>query len=376
MEKQYDAVVAGYTCVDLIPRFDKNVGSGSIISLFSPGKLIEIERMDFVLGGVVPNTGLTMKRFGQKVYLNGLIGNDMLGKIVEEHLKKCHAFEGIVKTDESSTAYSIVLAPPEIDRIFLESPGCNRIFAMEHIDFETISNTKLFHFGYPPLLKQFFSDNGRQLIEMFSKIQQMGVVTSLDFSLPDPESESGKVNWPGILEKTLPFVDIFVPSLEELLQMMMPKEYSKIISLPDYIMKVPVELIRELSKKIISLGVKILLIKMGARGAYLLSNDVSFINKKLGYTLQEKEWNVQEIWCNAYQIHGSKITHASGAGDTAVAAFLSAVLNGENPETALKYSAIAGRESLYCHVVYNDICDWRQLTEKINTEQNEMNYFR
>jgi fructokinase len=42
----------------------------------------------------------------------------------------------------------------------------------------------------------------------------------------------------------------------------------------------------------------------------------------------------------------------------------------------VKYAAVAGRESLYCHTIYNDIGDWRQLTEKINTKQNKLIFLK
>ncbi len=61
--KKYDAVIAGYTCVDLIPDFMKTESVANFSSLFRPGKLIEIDGIDFVLGGVVANTGLAMKKF-------------------------------------------------------------------------------------------------------------------------------------------------------------------------------------------------------------------------------------------------------------------------------------------------------------------------
>ena len=51
--KKYDAVIAGYTCVDLIPDFKKAQSVTSLSDLFIPGKLIEIDGISFVLGGVV-----------------------------------------------------------------------------------------------------------------------------------------------------------------------------------------------------------------------------------------------------------------------------------------------------------------------------------
>lgn len=375
MGKQYDAVISGYTCIDLIPDFRNDSPVTDISAIFRPGKIIEIGGMGFVLGGIVPNTGLAMKKFGCRVFLNGLIGTDVIGQIADDRLKKYGISQGLGKSEEANTAFSVVIAPPGVDRIFLESPGCNQIFGLEHIDFEAINKSKLFHFGYPPLLKQFFLNNGQRLQQLFSNVQEMGVVTSLDFCLPDAESESGQVNWPGILEKTLPYTDIFVPSLEELLQTMMPQKYAEIQSMPgngDIIDKIPLCLVKELGHRIVDLGVKILLVKMGHRGAYLLTGDVSPLNKKEGITLNGGKWDNREIVCNAYRVDHSRPLNATGAGDTAVAAFLTSVLKGDTPEMAIKYAAMAGKESLYCENIYEEIGNWDQLTEKIQEEKNEL----
>ena len=224
--KKYDAVIAGYTCVDLIPDFRKNDSCANLSDLLKPGKLIEIDGLNFVLGGVVPNTGLAMKKFNKKIFFNGLIGDDFIGKIAKEWFDKYNISEELTITNVAGTAFSIVIAPPGIDRIFLESPGCNQIFDATHINFDAVSKCRLFHFGYPPLLKQFFLNGGNQLVQLFSKVQQMGVVTSLDFSLPDPETESGRVNWPEIMKNVLPVTDIFVPSVEEAMEILFPAKYS------------------------------------------------------------------------------------------------------------------------------------------------------
>ena len=373
--KRYDAVIAGYTCIDLIPDFIKDTRVKSVSDFFVPGKLIEIAGVDFLLGGTVANTGLAMKKFGQKVFLNGLIGRDNMGDIAEKMLIECDAFEGMSKTDQASTAFSIVIPPPGIDRIFLESPGCNRIFCIDDINYEAIADARLFHFGYPPLLQQFFTNQGEQLIEMYAKINKMGVVTSLDFSLPDPESESGKADWPEIMRRTLPFVDIFVPSVEELVCIMQPERYAAIkSSLPkdgDIIDAIPFDLIKETGLYIIESGVKILLVKAGRQGVYLFTGDVSPVFRKLGYR-PDTEWNNKKLLCHAYHAKPDRIINASGAGDTAIAAFLSSVLSNEKPEPALKYAAVGGRDSLYCNNLYRELNDWQGMTETIQSETNEI----
>ena len=61
--KKYDAVIAGYICLDLVPDFRKYDSIGGISNLLIPGKLIEIDRISFSLGGLVANTGMAFKKF-------------------------------------------------------------------------------------------------------------------------------------------------------------------------------------------------------------------------------------------------------------------------------------------------------------------------
>lgn len=373
--KKYDVVIAGYTCVDLIPEFKKNDSVISLSNIFVPGKLIEIDGISFVIGGVVANTGLALKKFNKKVFLNGLVGDDAMGKIAIEWLSKYNISEGILTTKMADTATSIVLAPPGVDRIFLESPGCNQIFDTSFINYEVISQSKIFHFGYPPLLRQFFLNDGSQLSEMFTRVKKMGVLTSLDFSMPDPEGESGRINWPHIMKRILPLTDIFVPSLEEVLQIMMPLKYAQMVRKSkngELLNEIPVSLIREVGKLIIDSGVKIVMIKAGHRGAYLLTGDVSSINEQTKINFRAENWNYREFWCNAYHADEAKTFNATGAGDTAVAAFLCAILEGHCAETSLKYAAMAGRNNLYCQNIYTDLSNWDEMTNEIELSTVEV----
>lgn len=373
--KKYDAVIAGYICVDLIPNFSSYEHYSSIESVLKPGKLLEIDGLSYTLGGVVANCGMAMKKFSKNVFLNGVIGDDFIGRIAKDYLNNYGLSTGIRIIEKESTAFGLVIAIPGIDRIFLESPGCSKTFNINQIDFDAIAQSHLFHFGYPPLLRQFYLNDGDQLVETFAAVQELGVVTALDLSLPDPESESAKIDWRKIMERTLPLTDIFVPSLEEAMQIMMPEEYSSLISTypaDELLDVIPVSTIKKIGKRIIEAGAKIVVIKSGHRGLYLWSGEISDVNKKLGLRLSEKNWNYRELWCNAYRVDEDRIKNASGAGDTASAAFFSAILDGENPETALKYAAIAGRNNLYCLDIFNELSSWPEMTREIKSATHEV----
>lgn len=367
--KEIDVLVAGYLGIDLIPDFKKTQQNIPLHDLLKPGKLTEIDGLQLSLGGVVANTGIALKKFNKRVYLNGLTGNDFMGKIILEWLQRYQIAEGIKMLHQSSTAFGIVIAPPGVDRIFLESPGCNEIFSKSDIDFKVMQQSKIFHFGYPPLLKNFFIANGIQLIKLFSEAQNLGVVTSLDLSLPDPQSESSKCDWPAIMNNVLPFTDIFVPSIEELLNIMMPDEYESIVTAAgqnDLIDFINMDVIKSLGKQIIDLGVKILLVKMAHRGAYLLTGDVSSVNEKGSLQLDTETWNHIELHCEAYPADQHRFKNASGAGDTAAAAFLTALVEGESPGRSLQYACMAGRNNLYCNDIYQDLDSWETMTSEIN----------
>lgn len=64
------------------------------------------------------------------------------------------------------------------------------------------------------------------------------MAVSLDMSLPDPDSESGGVDWGSWLARVLPHVDLFAPNLEEILFMLDRPHYRR-LSDPDEAASVP-----------------------------------------------------------------------------------------------------------------------------------------
>ena len=368
-KKKYDVAVCGYLGLDLTPGFYETSGQLNPANVFKPGSLTEVDNLSISLGGVVANTGLALKKYNQQVLLIGLIGNDLLGEIALKILRKSGLSEGIKTTNISGTAYGIVLSPPGLDRIFFESPGCNRYFTSSDINYEAVAGSRLFHFGYPPLMKGFYDNNGDELVKMFSRVKALDVITSLDMTLPDTESESGNVDWKGILTRVLPYVDVFVPSLEEIVYMMKPDLYSQItgnITDGDMVDSIPEDSIHSIGKELINLGVRIVVIKSGKLGAYLFTDDVRSLNDVPGMTLSEDRWNHCIIRAHAFRIDPARVKNASGAGDAAAAGFLTAMLKANDPETALNYAMCSGRNNLYGMQATDGLTDWETMTHELN----------
>ncbi len=358
-----DAVVAGYLGVDIAPGFPSGRPAVPAAEFFRPGRLVETEGLSFSLGGVVANTGLAMKRFGQRVGLMGAVGCDALGDIVVSRMEGHGVAEGIRRNPMAGTAYGIVIAPPGMDRIFFEDPGCNAVFCAKDIDYPTVAQSRLFHFGYPPLMKEMWAANGAELRELFERVRELGVATSLDMTLPDPTSPDGKADWRGILAATLPCVDIFVPSLEEILFMLEPERYACLLAAAgggDIVDMVPHDLFDRVADTILDLGVKVLMIKSGHRGAYFRTGDVAALGATLD--LPPGNWNHRKLWIDPFPTEPARIKNACGAGDCAVAGFLTALLNGAEIEKAAGYAMLAGRDNLYGIDAFSGLSDWSEMT--------------
>ena len=128
-------------------------------------------------------------------------GRDEFGKIISDIYAAQGADSGIIVQEGQNTSYSVVLALPGVDRIFLHDPGCNHTFSFEDLPKEKLLGTDLFHFGYPPLMKKMFENTGSELVRIMRYLKSQGTATSLDLAFVDGESEAGKADWKEILSR-------------------------------------------------------------------------------------------------------------------------------------------------------------------------------
>ena len=359
-------MIAGHICLDITPSFDGSYPA-AIEKVLSPGKLLNVGEAVLSTGGAVSNTGLAMKKIGSDIMLNGKIGDDEFGEIIKSLVGEdnSRAFK-VVKGQSSS--YSIVLAIPGIDRIFLHNPSTNDTFTSDDINYDAAAKCHLFHFGYPPLMRQMFLNEGAELVKMYKKVQSAGTLTSLDMTLPDPNSESGKVDWKATLKKTLGFVDIFMPSIEEIAFMLDRDMFfeKKAKSQSDPVLAYEASDCEKLADMLIDMGVKIVAIKCGIRGLFLKTAP-----KKNFEAVSDKiiaaDWAEQLMWIPSF--YAEKIASATGAGDATIAGFLTAITNGCLPQEALAIANAMGLQNVSQFDTLSGIGDW-QTTVEIAADKN------
>jgi len=102
------------------------------------------------------------------------------------------------------------------------------------------------------------------------------------------------------------------------------------------------------------MGVKVLMIKAGHRGAYLRTG----LAELPRLALPRMNWSHREEWTRPLPVERRRMRNACGAGDAAAAGFLSAMLSGETLERAGRLAMIAGRDSLYGDDALRGLRDW------------------
>ena len=335
-------IAAGHICIDITPVFSGNVRCSRIGDLLEPGKLIHMEPADVHTGGSVANTGLALKLLGADVRLMGKVGDDAFGTMIRDILAGYGA-GGLIVDRSSSTSYSVVLAVPGIDRIFLHNPGANDTFSNEDIPEEALEDAVLFHFGYPPLMKRMYEDQGAELTEMLRRMKALGIATSLDMAAVDPNSHAGKADWKGILRSVLPYTDFFVPSFEELCFMLDRQRYDRLAARGgDMAASLDMDTdVKPLADACIALGCRTVLIKCGTSGMYFRTADLDSM-KGVGSRLQldPEKWSDRQGRQPCFR--ADCVRSGTGAGDTSIAAFLMALLQGETPDRCAAFAAAEG----------------------------------
>jgi len=318
-------------------------------------------------GGVVTNTGVALHRLGVPVQLIGKIGEDLFGKAIKEILGRESPllFDDLVVDPGASTSFTVILNPPGFDRTFIHSEGANAIFYASDLPKGTLQQADLFHFGYPSLMRSIYRSEGAELVSILQKARRAGLSTSLDFSLPDPTSPAGRVDWPTIMDNCLPYVDLFVPSAEELTFLLERENYEQMSTDPDRSFPdlVTPDFCRALSEKVLCYGLKAVLIKVGHRGIYLRSAGAESW-KQVGRGLKDlgSNWHNRELWAPAF---GVNVRGTTGAGDAAIAGFLASILQGSDPETALIMAAAAGACSVEGWDSTSAIGTWEEVFARV-----------
>jgi sugar/nucleoside kinase (ribokinase family) len=366
MTPPWDAVVAGHICLDIHPDLS-GLERKPFEEVFLPGRLIVSGPVSYSTGGPVSNTGLALNRLGIAACLAGKVGDDLFGKAVCEVVANHgrHLTEGMIVDASANTSFSIIISYPGVDRIFLHDPGANDTFQAGDVPYALLERARLFHFGYPPLMRSIYANGGAQLEEIFRHAKHLGVTTSLDMAFPDPSSEAGHADWNDILKSVLPHVDIFMPSVEEILFMLRRDAYQKMCeaSGSEILPLITPGLLSDLAREIIAMGAKIVGLKLGERGLYVRTGSKEQIRTLGNAQPSEPEaWSAKEMWMPCFNV---EVAGTTGSGDATIAGFLAALLRDCSLEEAATMAVAVGACNVEAADALSGIRTWEETTRRV-----------
>lgn len=387
-----EIVVAGHICLDIIPTF----GHQADVAMFAPGSLTRVGQAVCSTGGAVANVGLALYRLGVPVRLMGRIGKDMFGRQViqivnaagngpdDKSVSTDHGVDdpgvirkgiidsvvesfdaeapdtgglgvGLHEVPGETTSYSIVISPPGRDRFFLHCPGANDTFSSADVSLDQLAGARMFHFGYPPIMKNICQQDGRELRAIFEIARQANLATSLDMCSVDPASEAGKIDWRVFLKHVLPAVDVFLPSLDEL-RFMFGKPASDAAP--------TISELSELAGELLGYGAAVVVIKLGEHGLYVRTTaDLPRLEQcpVIGPSLAG-QWRDLQVIAPCFQV---QLAGATGAGDCTIAGFLAAMLKGQGPQDAARSAVAVGACSVEQPDSVSGVIPWEQVQDRI-----------
>jgi sugar/nucleoside kinase (ribokinase family) len=267
----------------------------------------------------------------------------------------------------------VVVAPPGIDRIFLHCPGTNDTFTKDDLDLDVVSRARLFHLGYPTLMRSLFIDDGAETARILEAVKSAGVTTSMDISLPDPNSEAGRANWRRIYERALPHTDIYLPSLEESLFTLHPEVYLKRKADAEgreLLDLVGPEECEGLADEYLAMGCRVAVIKNGHNGWFVKTASADSLagigraapqRDEPSHSQWLRSWSARQLWCPAFRV--DQVASTAGAGDASIAGFLTALLQGRDIEASLRLANAAGALNLRAVDTLSGLTSWQEVAE-------------
>ena len=289
----FDIVCVGILVADVIIK-PVNVLPGK-------GLLDLVDSIQLFNGGNAMTSAVNASKLGLSAAVAGKIGSDAFGDFIKGVLLSNNVnCDGLVTDDEVQTSASVVISDSDGERTFLHCIGANGTFSIEDIRRDVIERAKAVFVTGSFLMDTF---DGEQTMEFLRRCKDMKKITALDVCW------DSKGRWSELLFPVLPYVDIFMPSVDE------ARELAKCSD------------VEKMSDRFIQYGAKTVLIKLGKDGCYLREN-----SETSGYIIPACK-NITPV-------------DTTGAGDSFCSGFLTAYLKGMNLCDCARFANSAGALSV------------------------------
>lgn len=283
-EKRFDVLVAGELNVDLI--------LDQLEKFPVVGKEIIAGKSLLTLGSSAAIFASNLSSLGSSVSFCGRVGNDSFADKILHDLKAKNVDTNYITRSTTADTGITVAFNYKQDRAMVTYPGAMHELKAYDITNEMLASAKHLHVSsifLQPALKPGLTD-------LFKRAKQSGLTTSLDTQW-DPAEE-----WEFDKENLLPYVDVFLPNIEELKNITQQSSVEDAVnSLKDY--------------------TNIIVVKDGINGAFVFHKDECFH---------------QPAFINHH------FTDAIGAGDSFNAGFIHRFLQKQSLKNCAEFGALSG----------------------------------
>ena len=207
-----------------------------------------IEEIRITVAGTAGGTAVDLAKLGAEVTCIGALGSDEIGHIVRGILKRFGIEDaGLVSKEGVQTSSTMLPIRPNGERPALHVMGANAVFSVQDVDLDSLDAYDAVHVGGTYLMPSFDGSGAASVLE---RAQSAGALTTMDvLSISQDDMMS-------VLRPCLPFLDFFMPNLEEA-QMITGLEK------PD-----------EIARLFLDKGVGTVILKMGEYGSAIYSAEV------------------------------------------------------------------------------------------------------
>ncbi len=345
-------IVAGHICLDLIPRLP----SGPRRRAPRPGSLDPLGPLTLSVGGCVGNTGLALHRLGVRSTLVARVGDDRLGSVLSGLVREAIPGDAVrlVIAAGERTSYSLISNLPGRDRAIQHFSGVNDTFTADDVPDELLGAATLLHVGYSPLMAAMVADDGRELRHLLERARGRGLTTSLDMANANLDPGQSPVRWRTLLERVLPEVDVFMPSLAEASHLLRRRVHRDERGGPT------LASVARLADEMIGLGVGVAGVKLGEHGLYVRT--ASPARLAVGSADLSPTWAHRELYSSVFE---TNVVGTTGAGDATIAGFLFGLLMGMSPSEAVTGACAVGGSSTEAADGTSSVPSWPEIERRL-----------
>ena len=258
------------------------------------------EDITMSVGADALNEATILARMGKKVRLNTVLGADKAGEFLQKHICNCgiEMDRSCVK-EELKTGINVVLVKPDGSRCFLTNPrGSLRHLRISDIQMPFPDSVQIICFASIFVFPHIKTE---ELFQIFSQAKKQGKIVCADMT------KCKNKETPDEMAEAFAEIDYLFPNDEEAML---------------FTRKTTVE---EAAEAFVNAGVKHVIIKCGARGAFVRTRTEAY-------------------WAPAKE--GISVIDTTGAGDSFVAGFLAALSEGKCLEECVKNANNCGARAV------------------------------